>query len=137
MWLMEFSPAPGQLAHFSVNADNVDRARDFYEAVFGWRFHAYGPPGFYMIETTAPDMKPAPVLGSLQGRRSLVEGMSMNGCECTIAVEDIDKTIAAIEGAGGKIVMPKCVLPSIGHLTFFQDTEGNLLGAMQYDSRAE
>lgn len=24
--------------HFAINADDVGRARDFYEAVFGWTF---------------------------------------------------------------------------------------------------
>lgn len=132
---MDAPQVPGQLAHFSVNADDIVRARAFYEAVFGWKFHAYGPPGFYMVEMT--QAAPAPVLGSLQGRRELVNGVRMTGFECTLAVADIDATIQAIEAAGGKIVMPRCTLPSIGHLCFFQDTEGNLAGAMQYDPKAE
>ena len=128
---------PSQVAHFSVNADDVERAKSFYAAVFGWNFNAYGPPGFYMVEQTPADAKPAPVLGSLQGRRVLVPGVRMTGFECTIAVSNIDTTIKAIEENGGKIVMQKCTLPSIGHLCFFEDTEGNLAGAMQYDSKAE
>ena len=39
-----------QVAHFAINADDVDRARRFYEKVFGWKFQAYGPPGFYMVD---------------------------------------------------------------------------------------
>ena len=35
----------GTLAHFSINADDVDRARVFYEKVFGWKSSAWGPPG--------------------------------------------------------------------------------------------
>lgn len=61
----------------------------------------------------------------------------MTGFECTISVSDIDETIKAIESNGGEIILPKCTLPSIGHLCFFQDPEGNLVGAMQYDSKAE
>jgi uncharacterized protein len=134
---MEAPQVPCQVAHFSINADDVGRARDFYEAAFGWKFHAFGPPGFYMIEMTPIDRPPAPLLGSLQGRRPLVEGVPMHGYECSIAVADIDATIKAIENAGGKIVMPKCTLPGIGRLCFFQDTEGNIAGAMQYDPEAE
>ena len=51
------------LAHFAINADDVERARKFYEKVFGWKFNSWGPPGFYMIEATG-----SAVLGSLQGR---------------------------------------------------------------------
>ncbi len=134
---MEYNMIPGQVAHFSVNADDLARAQAFYTAVFGWKYHAYGPPGFFMVETTAPGTTPAPMIGSIQGRRELVPGVRMTGLECTIAVANIDTTIAAVEANGGKIVMPRCTLPTIGHLCFIQDPEGNLIGAMQYDSKAE
>jgi predicted enzyme related to lactoylglutathione lyase len=35
---------PNNIAHFAIDADNVPRARRFYEAVFGWRFTPWGPP---------------------------------------------------------------------------------------------
>ena len=35
---------PSPLAHFAINADDVARAQGFYEAVFGWKFNAWGPP---------------------------------------------------------------------------------------------
>ena len=34
------------LAAFALHVDEVDRARAFYEAVFGWTFEPWGPPGF-------------------------------------------------------------------------------------------
>jgi len=34
---------------------------------------------------------------------------------------------------GGKIVMSKFQIPSSGTLIIFEDTEGNVVGAMQYD----
>ena len=33
---------PNNVAHFAITATDVDRARAFYEAVFGWRFEAWG-----------------------------------------------------------------------------------------------
>jgi len=123
------------LAHFSINADNVERAQKFYANVFHWKYNAYGPPGFFMIDFGS-GAAPA-VQGSLQGRRELVPGIRMTGLECTISVGDIRKTAAAIEKNGGKIVMQICTLAGIGQLLYFQDPEGNLVGAMQYDSKAE
>ena len=38
------------LAHFAINTDDVESTRRFYEAVFGWKFNPYGPPGFYQID---------------------------------------------------------------------------------------
>ena len=35
---------PANLAAFAIHVDDVDRARAFYEAVFGWVFEPWGPP---------------------------------------------------------------------------------------------
>jgi predicted enzyme related to lactoylglutathione lyase len=121
---------PNNIKHFSINADNVPRARAFYERAFGWQFQPWGPPDFYLIRT-GTDADPG-VHGALQGRREIVKGKTMFGLECTIGVESIDKTIAAIEASGGKIVMPKVEIPTVGELVFFEDPEGNIVGAMQY-----
>lgn len=124
------------VAHFAINADDLPRARRFYENVFGWKFQAWGPPGFYMIDMGV--VKPTPLFrGSLQQRRELVPGVRMTGFECTISVLDIQAASAAIESNGGTIVMPTCTLPAVGQLLFFRDPEGNIAGAMQYDEKAE
>ena len=122
------------VAHFSINADDTSRASRFYENVFGWKFQAWGPPGFYMIE-----MQPATVAlrGSLQQRRELVPGVAMRGFECTISVADARATADAVQKNGGEIVMQLCTLAGIGQLFFFRDTEGNLVGAMQYETEAK
>jgi predicted enzyme related to lactoylglutathione lyase len=118
------------LSHFSINADDLDRAKRFYQKVFGWTFNAWGPPGFYMIDG-------AGVRGSLQGRRALLEGVRTTGFECTIGVDSIDATEKAVLASGGKIILARSVIPTVGTLMFFQDPEGNVFGAMQYDSKAE
>lgn len=122
---------PNNLKHFAVHAGDVNRAKGFYESVFGWRFTPWGPPNFFLIKTGTDD--DAGVGGALQGRREIVPGKPMFGFECTIGVASIDDTIAAVEANGGKIVMPKFHIPTVGILIFFEDTEGNVVGAMQYE----
>ncbi|MFN8547024.1 MAG: VOC family protein [Candidatus Eisenbacteria bacterium] len=123
------------LAHFAINADDVDRARRFYETVLGWRFEAWGPPGFLLVHTGTTD-DPG-VQGALQKRRELIQGKPMIGCECTFAVPDVDQTAAAVRAAGGKILMEKVTIAGVCHLIFFQDPEGNVMGAATYDPAAE
>jgi predicted enzyme related to lactoylglutathione lyase len=127
---MPTTHTPNQIAHFAINADDVTRAKEFYGRVFGWTFHAWGPPKFYMIQGGGP-------LGSLQGRRELVAGQRMTGYECTLSVASIDATADAVLASGGKTIMPKSVIVGVGTLMFFQDPEGNVFGAMQYDAAAE
>jgi hypothetical protein len=122
---------PANLYHFAINADNVERARAFYEKVFGWKFSVWGPPGFLQIQTGTKD-EPG-IRGALQQRRALVEGQRMTGFECTVAVRDLDAATAALLAAGGTIVLPRTQIPTVGHLLFFRDTEGNVAGIIQPD----
>ena len=119
---------PADLRHFSINAEDVERARGFYERVFGWDFQPWGPPDFYLIDG-------AGVGGGLQGRREIVPGARMLGVEATMAVEDVAATGAAVERAGGKVVSGPFHIETVGTLIYFEDTEGNIVGAMRYDPR--
>ena len=120
---------PNNIQSFGITVDDVDRARKFYEAIFTWRFEPWGPPGFYLIHTG--DERNPGVTGLMHKRREPVTGRGMTGFECTIAVDDIDSIIKAIETNGGKIVMAKFHIPTVGTGVYFNDTEGNFVGAMQ------
>jgi predicted enzyme related to lactoylglutathione lyase len=117
-----------RLRHFAINADDVPRARAFYEKVFGWTFTPWGPPGFYQTQDAGPGR-----MGALQGRRP-IEKTTMPGMELTFGVDDLDATIAAIEANGGQLLMPPYRIETVGRLIFFKDSEGNIAGAMQYEN---
>ncbi len=122
------------LRHFAINADDLPRARRFYERVFGWRIEPWGPPGFFQIATSSRKER---ALGALQGRRELLPGQKMVGFECTFAVDDVDQVAKAVRENGGRILMEKTTIVGVGDLIFFVDTEGNVAGAMRYDASAE
>jgi predicted enzyme related to lactoylglutathione lyase len=119
---------PNNVDYFAINADDVPRARRFYEAVFGWTFEPWGPPGFYLIETSTDATA---IRGALQERRELVRDQKTVTFECTVSVPDIDKAIRAIEANGGTIAAPKFHIPSVGTVAYFQDPEGNVAGIIQ------
>jgi predicted enzyme related to lactoylglutathione lyase len=119
---------PNDLAHFAIHADDCERAKRFYETVFGWKFQPWGPPGFWLIETSK-----GAVGGSLQQRQHAVSGRGMIGFECTVGVEDVRATASAVEKAGGTVVMKPFLIERVGTLIQFQDTEGNSVSAMQYE----
>jgi predicted enzyme related to lactoylglutathione lyase len=125
---------PNNVDYFSINADDVPRARKFYGAVFGWSFEPWGPPNFYLIETGKEPI--TPMRGALQERRELARGQKMIGFECTISVENIDQTIRAIEANGGRLAAPKSHIPTVGTVAYFFDTEGNVAGIIQREKHA-
>src|SRR5579863_5766889 len=112
---------PANVAHFAINADNVSRARQFYERVLGWRFEPWGPPGFLQI-VTGNEAEPG-IRGALQQRRELVPGERTIGFECTFGVRDVDAVAAAVEANGGTVLIPRTLIPTVGHLILFRDTE--------------
>lgn len=123
---------PSRIAHIAINADDVDRARRFYGAVFGWSFEAWGPPGFFHIRTGSEDA--GQPIAALQERRGLLRGAPTIGFEVTVAVDDIPATVAAVQDAGGTVLAPPATIAGVGELVWVQDTEGNVVGAMRYDT---
>lgn len=116
---------PAKLAHIAIKADDVDRARQFYERIFGWTFSPWGPPEFFHI-------KGAGVHGALQKRQSpLPEGRK--GIECTFAVVDLEHTCSQITTHGGSVIDAPFEIPSVGRLVHVQDTEQNEFIIMQYE----
>ena len=116
---------PNKLAHFAIEADDVGRARAFYEAVFGWTFEPWGPPDFYLIIG-------AGVHGALQQRPAPLND-GKRGFECSIAVDDLTASADAITQAGGVLLGAKVTIPSVGELMQFKDPEGNQATIIQYE----
>jgi predicted enzyme related to lactoylglutathione lyase len=126
---MTLEPAmANDVAHFAIHADDCERAKSFYENVFGWSFEPWGPPGFWLVTTS-----PRGIRGALQQRREPVNGKGMIGYECTVSVDDLDAIAAAIPQHGGTISRPPMVIETVGRLLMFEDTEGNTVGAMRYE----
>ncbi len=118
---------PNDIAHFAIHADDCERAKTFYEKAFGWTFEPWGPPDFWRIHTS-----PGAIHGALQKRRAPVLGHGMIGFECSIAVDDVEATAKTIVACGGKVSMQPFEIEGVGTLVMFKDTEGNVVGAMQY-----
>jgi hypothetical protein len=120
------------LAAFAIHVDDVERARRFYEAVFGWRFEAWGPPDFYVIHTG--DEADPGVRGLMHKRQAPRAGTGLNGVEPTFAVTDLDAVLAAVKANGGRVTMDKSPIPTVGVLVRFDDPDGNDIGAMAYET---
>lgn len=118
---------PGTFRHFAINADNVQRAKAFYEKTFGWEFRPWGPPNFYQVWNAGQGL-----LGALHERRELVPGKPIYAFEATIAVDDIRATLKAAEASGGRVLMQPYLIEGVGEIAYFEDSEGNACGVGQY-----
>ena len=117
--------------HFAINADDIAATRAFYSRVCGWTFSAWGPPGFFQIDTGADGPS-----GALQQRRELAEGLDVRGFECTVGVDDVDAALVEANAAGGTTLMEPTVIDGVGRLAFAKDPSGNVVGLMEPMSTA-
>ena len=123
------------VVHFAIHANEVSRAKSFYENVFAWQFEEWGPPDFYLIRTGTSENRG--IRGALQKRTDELSGTGTMGFECSISVADLHATIVSIEAHGGTIVVKEVEIPTVGRLIKFADTEGNLACAIQYNEGVE
>lgn len=123
---------PNRVVHFEIEAKDKDRASKFYADAFGWDMQKqpeeYG--GYVMAVTGDPKQA-----GGINGGLFQVEKKELNAFSCVIAVDDINKTMADVKAAGGKVLDDKPVdIPNVGLYLKCEDTEGNRFTLLQPSS---
>jgi predicted enzyme related to lactoylglutathione lyase len=119
------------ITYFEIPADNIERAKKFYEKIFDWKIEKYDETGdeYYFVMTTEvgddewTPKEPGAINGGLV-KRDMPDEPFVN----YVTVDSIDKTCKLIEKNGGKIVMPKTQMGEWGWWAVFKDSEGNVLG---------
>jgi len=120
-----------RVIHFEIPAGDPQRAASFYKKVFGWKIEKWPGPMEYWMVTTGTDGVPG-INGGLLKRQAPTTATTN-----TIGVESVDAAVTAVQGAGGKMIMPKMAIPTVGYFAYCEDTEGNLFGVMQPDANAK
>ena len=112
----------GDFTHFEIPADGPDRARTFYDGLFGWTF-ADPIPGFegYHLFTTPVGQEG---MGGAIGKRG--EG-APHQLRTYGHLDAVDAALQRAVELGGSVVTPKDEVPGQGWYGVFRDTEGNEL----------
>ena len=120
---------PNSIVHFEIPADDVPRAKAFYESVFGWKIKQFpmpaGGPEYWGV-TTRKDGEDG-INGGLMKRN-----MPGQPFANYVAVKSIDDFLGKIQTSGGTVIMPRQeIAPGMGSIAVFRDTEGNMMGLYQ------
>jgi predicted enzyme related to lactoylglutathione lyase len=121
-----------RVIHFEIQADDVKRAKNFYEKVFDWKIDLMmekdkGGTMDYWGLTTGSDGTPGINGGLFQRPKE----NSLHSFDCTIQVDNIEEAIQSVEDNGGKIMGNKYEIKDVGWFARGTDTEGNTFGLMQ------
>ncbi len=112
---------------FEIPVSDTQRAKKFYETIFGISMEQQENMGMQM--TFFPGVR-----GNGKVSGALVQGPkhkpSADGAKIYLnGSPDLNHALSKVEASGGKIRMPKTkISDEIGHIAFFTDSEGNTLG---------
>jgi hypothetical protein len=118
------------IAYFEIPADNIDRAKKFYNALLGWKIEptkSMGDPAKmkvmqYQDVITGDAQEGTLSMGGMYKRQMKENIMAY------AMVDDLDKVLAKLEKLGGKIAVPKMEVKGVGWTAVIMDTEGNTIG---------
>jgi predicted enzyme related to lactoylglutathione lyase len=104
---------------FEIPADDVERAKSFYGALFGWKIEKVpGMTDYWHLDTGGSD--DAPDGGVMKRQEPQQQGITNY-----IGVASVDESAAKVEKLGGKICMPKTAVPQMGYFVICRDPENN------------
>jgi predicted enzyme related to lactoylglutathione lyase len=121
-----------KVVHFEIPAEDLDRAKKFYGAVFGWTLQTTPMPGGgeYTSVVTTPvneqtqiPAEPGAINGGMMERSATTPAPVI-----TIDVDAIDVALKHVEAEGGTTVQPRTEIPGMGAFAYFKDSEGNVMG---------
>jgi len=112
----------GSFIWYELMTTDPEGAKAFYDAVVGWTIGGPEPAynGYRMIGRSDG--------GFAGGLLPLTDEMQQHGARPAwlgyIFVEDVDATVASIERAGGKALMPAFEVPNVGRVAMVADPQG-------------
>ena len=113
-----------RLVHVEFPAQDLERAKKFWEGVGGWSVNDSGMPGMQYLMWQEGDQG---------GGIYSMEGQS--GTKVYLGSEDIDADIAKVRELGGD-AEEKQPIPGVGWFTGCKDSEGNEFSLFQGDDSA-
>jgi hypothetical protein len=107
------------IAWFEIPATDLDRARRFYEAIFGFEMRPF--------EAGELRMALFPSRGALCRLATHYKPSAEAGPLLYLSAEpDLAAVLGKVEAAGGRIVLAKRqISPEYGYMAMFVDSEGN------------
>ena len=124
--------AADKVTWFELPADNMQRASEFYNVVFGWQTPDMGMLDGSLFAQTAPSdetMKPKEK-GTINGGIA-PRSKTFDRPHIVVTVHDLDQKINQVVEAGGNVVQPRHEVDGVMAFAIIRDTEGNNVGIIQ------
>jgi len=119
------------IIHFIIPAADVEKMKQFYVGLFGWKIENYpGLMDYWDIQTVPVDEKGMLLRPGVNGGMVKKESPEQKPVNY-ISVDSIDESIEKVKRLGGKIASPKQEVPNVGWIAVAEDPEGNQIALLQ------
>lgn len=121
--------------HFDLSVRDLGQARQFFEAVLGWRFERFPMPfEHYRIQAGPPD-EPG-IDGSIGSTKDAPVSGGNPMTQITMPVANLDDVLSSVQAHGGRIAEPRTAIPGVGWYATCAEPGGLLFGLLQDDANA-
>lgn len=121
---------PASIVWFEIAADEVQRAKSFYSALFAWKIKALpGMKDYWHVDTGGGDDTPD---GGLMARCHPQQNITNY-----VSVKSVDESMAKVRKLGGKVCSPKMPVPGRGYFAMCADTEQNTFALWEMNPNAK
>lgn len=119
------------ISWFEIPTKDIERAQKFYEQIFQIEMITADTPNIKM--RMFPIESPMNIGGAIVHHAEFYQPSASHGPLVYLCGDpDVEKILARIEPAGGKVIVPKTLIsPDYGFMAVFLDTEGNRVGLHQ------
>src|SRR5262245_22597277 len=117
------------VVHFEVWGKDGKGIQGFYKKAFDWKMNVVPEMGYGLTEIKAGKGIEGGIFGSQPGQPA-------SGVTVYIETESIDPHLKKIEKAGGKVIVPRTVLPGMVTFAQFADPAGNVVGLIESERPA-
>jgi len=119
------------IVHFEIPAEDLNRAKTFYQTTFGWKMQDMPEMGYVITRTVETDEKFMPkTVGAINGGM-MKWNQIVTGPSLAINVKSVDEAVEKIKTAGGTIIQENMPVGTMGFIAYFKDPEGNVLSVWE------
>jgi predicted enzyme related to lactoylglutathione lyase len=122
--------SPSAIVWFEIPATDIDRAKNFYSGLFGWKIEQFpNVPDYFKIETGSNNGSPN---GGMLTRKHPAHTITNY-----VSVASLNRAVTKLKKLGGRICMPRTAVPEMGYFAICQDTEGNTFALWEVNDKAK
>lgn len=119
--------------HFEIPSDDLDRAKSFYDKVFGWKYNNISVSGedYTFAQTSKVDENGrGDEKNAING--AIIKRTNSGASPVIVAqVDSMEDTLKKAKDNGGEIVMQPKEFGDMGMYAHVKDSEGNVIGVFK------